>query len=487
MRIRWSTICNLFVCLYCVFPGAFASTAEDRPNILFIAIDDLRNDLGCLGVDHAKTPALDAFAKTGRVFSHHYVQVPTCGASRCALLRGQYPTQPVYVNNNAIKQTSKDWIDRSLPGWFQEHGYRTMSVGKISHYPGNLTGKNWNEGPEEMSGVWHRSWVPKSPWPHAQAMMHAYANGGARQPGKSRPFEAFEGPEDAYPDAWVSQDAVKTLEELDSGDKPWFFAVGFFKPHLPFAAPKRWWDLHDGNAIATPAVTKKPEGISSWHGSGEFRGNYGHDYEAEEGATIKRDPASDSEYAKLLRHGYAAAISYMDAQVGRLLSRLEQLDPNRETIVVIWSDHGFLLGEHAIWGKHCLYENAVRSPLIIRSPGLNNAGEVTNALVQTVDIFPTLTQLCGLPAPEELDGQSLTPFLADSMQKWSRPALSFWSGDQKTVRTDRWRLITHPARSGRNASPAAYELFDMQSDPNESTNVAAENPNVVTELIQLIP
>lgn len=464
-----------------------ALLAEDRPNVLLIAIDDLRNDLGCLGVDHAKTPALDAFAATARIFSHHYVHVPTCGASRCALLRGQYPSLPVHVGNNAIKQTQQDWIDRSLPGWFRSHGYQTLSVGKISHYPGNLTGRNWNEGPEEMPGVWDRAWIPASPWPDAQAMMHGYANGAARQPGISHPFDDFSGPDDAYPDAWVAQDAVAALDDLQQTGKPWFFAVGFFKPHLPFAAPKRWWDIHDPDAIAVPAVTTKPEGISSWHGSGEFRGNYGHQYKAADGTTYKRDPSTDFSYAQQLRHGYAAAISYMDAQVGRLLHKLDQLDPSHRTVVVIWSDHGFLLGEHAIWGKHCLYENAIRSPLLIRAPGMKGAGRISDSLVQTVDIFPTLTQLCDLPAPDELDGKSLTPFLADAEHQWARPALSFWSGGSRTIRTSRWRLIVHPARFGKQAAPESWELFDMQADPHESTNVAGLHPEVVARLLDQHP
>ncbi|MEZ6038964.1 MAG: sulfatase [Planctomycetaceae bacterium] len=458
-----------------------------RPNVLFIAIDDLRNDLGCLGITHAKTPSLDAFAATARVFSHHYVHVPTCGASRCALLRGQYPKHAVHLSNNAIKQTQKDWIRRSLPGWFQQNDYRTLSIGKISHYPGNLTGKDWNEGPQEMPGVWERSWIPNSPWPHSQAMMHGYGNGLARRPGKSHPFEAFDGPDEAYPDAWVAGDAIQTLDELQSGEQPWFFAVGFFKPHLPFAAPKRWWDLHDADNLAAPAVTTKPEGISGWHNSGEFRGNYGHDYEDVNGQITHRDPASDAEYAKTLRHGYAAAVSYVDAQVGRLLSKLDQVDPHRKTIVVIWSDHGFLLGEHAIWGKHCLYENAVRSPLMIRLPGLQKAGEISESIVQTVDVFPTLTDLCGLPKPAELDGQSLRPLLTDPQHPWERPAFAFWTGNRRSIRTERWRLIVHPGRDTKAQTADAFELFDMQSDPNESTNVAIQHPEIISELIAELP
>ena len=204
--------------------------------------DDLRNDLGALGIAHAKTPHLDAFAQTARVFTHHFVQVPTCGASRCALLRGRYPTEPAHISNNAIRDTQANWAADSLPVRFRKNGYRTLALGKITHYRGGLTGKGWNDGPEELPSAWDRRWVPKSPWKTPQAMMHAYANGASRQPGESPAWEAHDGPDESYPDAWVAADAVKTLQQLGTQDQPWFFAVGFFKPHLPLTAPKRWHD-----------------------------------------------------------------------------------------------------------------------------------------------------------------------------------------------------------------------------------------------------
>ena len=223
-------------------PSAAGQAAEAklrRPNVLLIAIDDLRNDLGSLGVAHAKTPALDALAAEGRLFTHHYVQVPTCGASRCALLRGRYPSEPAQLGNGAIAATHAAWGDANLPAWFRRHGYRTLALGKITHHPGGRTGRQWAEGPEELPGAWDRCWIPDSPWKTAQAMMHGYANGVARAPGKSPPWEAFDGPDEAYPDAWVAAEAIATLGELAKSDGPWFFAVGLFKPHLPFAAPKK--------------------------------------------------------------------------------------------------------------------------------------------------------------------------------------------------------------------------------------------------------
>jgi iduronate 2-sulfatase len=450
-----------------------AATGQRPPNVLFIAIDDLRNDLGSLGVVHAKTPHLDRLAASGRLFTNHFVQVPTCGASRCSLLRGRYPDRPAHVANNAIRDTHADWSARSLPGWFRQHGYRTFAVGKIGHYPGGLTGRQWAEGPEELPGVWTRNWIPESPWKTAEAMMHGYANGRARVPGQTPPIEAFDGPDEAYPDFWVARDAEATLRELAAADAPWLLAVGFFKPHLPFAAPKRWFDLHASSAIAEPAVGGRPPEPNGWHPSGEFRRNY----RSPEG----RDPERDAAYALDVRRAYAAAISYMDAQVGRVLAKLAELRLDENTIVVAWSDHGFLVGEHAIWGKHCLYEHALRSPLIIRQPVMSRPGASSSSLVETIDLFPTLVDLCGLPAPAGLDGRSLRPQLGDPAAPTAKPARAFWSDGQRTIRTEAWRLIAHPAKGPEGE--VGVELFDVRGDPQESRNVASEQPAVVRELL----
>jgi iduronate 2-sulfatase len=462
----------LLLALTVALAAVQVATAADRLNVLFIAIDDLRNDLGCLGAVHARTPRLDAFATTARPFSHHYTQVPTCGASRSSLLHGRYPIRRADLGNEAIRATHKEWAAVSLPGWFRQHGYHTLALGKITHYPGGRTGRLWEEGPEELPGVWDRSWIPTTPWGAALHMMHGYANGVPRTSGKSPPLEAFDGPDDAYPDAWIASDAIRTLRGLAESEKPWFFAVGFFKPHLPFAAPKKWFDLHEPEKIPAPASPNRPPEPSGWHNSGEFRGNYGHN---------GRDPAKDPEYARLLRHAYAASISYVDAQVGRVLETLEALDLEKSTVIVVWGDHGFLLGEHAIWGKHCLYEEALRAPLIIRHPGMKNPGRLSRAIVESVDLFPTLLDLCGLPSPDGLSGQSLRPQLADAAATSSKPALGFWTNGQRTLRTERWRLIVHPEKG--EAGMPGIELFDYENDPAESRNHAAEHPAIVKELL----
>jgi arylsulfatase A len=455
---------------------AFKPIGSPNLNVLFIAIDDLRNELGALGVPHAQTPHLDSFAATARLFSHHYTQVPTCGASRASLLRGRYPSQPAHLANHAIATTHESWGDANLPAWFQRHGYRTLALGKITHHPGGRTGRNWAEGPEELPGAWTRTWIPESPWPHAEAMMHGFANGHPRVRGESPPWEAFEGPDEAYPDAWIAAEAIDTLKQLAVHDGPWFFGVGFFKPHLPFAAPRHYFEQHDPNRIPAlpPAVAARRDWPSGWHGSGEFRGNYGHD---------GRDPETDPDYARLLRHAYAASVSYVDAQVGRVLTALRELELDQDTIVIVWSDHGFLLGEHAIWGKHCLYEQALRAPLIIRHPGLPLPGQTSAALVETVDLFPTLAELCNLPVPSGLDGRSLLPQLRDPTAPGVKPALGFWTNGQRTIRTERWRLIVQINDEGQ---PARMELFDYETDPGETHNHALDQPAIASALRDLL-
>jgi iduronate 2-sulfatase len=445
---------------------------------LFIAIDDLRNDLGVYGVAHAQTPALDAFARSARPFSRHYVQVPTCGASRCALLRGKYPEEAEHVGNNGIVRTHARWGEANLPAWFLKHGYQTLALGKITHYPGGRTGKLWAEGPEELPGSWTRSWIPETPWGAAQNLMHGYANGEARIPGESPPWESFDGPDHAYPDAYVADEAVDVLKKLAAAreKKPWFFAVGFFKPHLPFAAPRRWHEAHPPESLPLPnsAADKKPKWPSTWHGSGEFRGNYGH--------ATGLDPAENEASASRLRQAYAACVSYVDAQVGKVLASLKEEGLEQDTVVMVWSDHGFLLGEHGVWGKHCLFEQALKSPLLIRYPGLVQPGSVSPATVESVDVFPTLTDLCGLPTPAGLHGRSLRPQLEDAAAPSVKPASSYWTQGRRTLRDDRWRLIVPGGAVGDVSNPPV-ELYDYENDPDETMNHAEARPEVVKAML----
>lgn len=435
-----------------------------------IFIDDLNNDIGALGVDHAYTPNLDSFAAKGRLFSRHYVQVPSCGPSRAALLRGKRPSKEDYLSNQAILTTYNEWGYQSLPEWFRAHGYKTLSLGKVSHYPGGLAGDRWTEEPEEMPGAWNRAWIPEgSPWKTPEDMMHGYANGLPRERGESPAWEAYDGPDTVYPDAWVADDAIKTLHNLEEQDNPWFFAVGFFKPHLPFAAPKRWFDIHGSDEITVPEDTVRYSNPSSWHSSGELMNNYGQH---------PSHPQKDKEYAQQLRLAYAAATSYMDAQLGRVLKTFYQLDMADNTIVIIWSDHGFALGHQGIWGKHSLYEYSLKSPVLIWYPGIKHPGEISDAIIESIDIYPTLIDLASLPTPQGLQGKSLRPQLENPNTKSIKPAFSFFNAGQNSVRVEDWRLIIH-----REAEEIlGYELFDFNNNPNGERQDPDDHPAVIDKL-----
>jgi iduronate 2-sulfatase len=451
--------------------AAFTLDAAERPNVLFIAVDDLRPWLGCHDPKLAVSPNIDRLAKEGRRFSRHYVQVPTCGASRCALVFGRYPGRLAGdADNNAILKNAAKQPLPALPALFRQQGYRTVSVGKITHYPGGRGGKGWVDGSVELPGAWDEALMPSGPWKTPEGAMHGYANGQTRQqagkdPAKKPVSQSAAGDDQTYPDGWIAEQAVKQLNDLAAGEKPFFLAAGFIKPHLPFAAPESYFQATSGITAPVPAAAGKPAFPTTWHGSGEFR-----QYRANEG-----DPFREPSAAEAYRKAYLACVRYSDAQVGKLLAALDASAAAKSTIVVLWGDHGFLLGEHAIWGKHCLFEEALHSPLIIRVPGQKKPGEATNAIVETIDVYPTLAALAGLPLSKELDGRSLVPLIEDPAAASDGMAVGFWQRGT-TLRTDTHRLIV----SGKDR--ATVELYDHREDPAETVNAAAKQKKTVEAL-----
>lgn len=442
--------------------------AAERPNVLFIAVDDLRPWLGCYDAAFkGVAPHIDRLAGEGRLFRRHYVQVPTCGASRCGLMFGRYPGQlPGDAGNEAIARTAAKQPHPSLPSLFRANGYRTLSVGKITHYPGGRGGKGWKDGPEELPGAWDVCTMPVGPWQSPEAAMHGYANGVPRTGGKKSPLSEFvEGDDKTYPDGWIAEEAVARLKEEAAGGKPFFLAAGFIKPHLPFVAPQRYAELAETFSLPEPSVGTKPGFPSTWHPSAEFR-----QYRFNEG-----DPFESEEAAGHYRRDYLACIRYMDEQVGKLLSDLDASPAGKNTVVVLWGDHGWLHGEHGIWGKHCLFEEALHSPLLIRVPSQQRGGVASDEIVETVDIYPTLAALAGLPLAASLEGKSLVPLLGDPAAKSDGVAVSAWQ-DKQSIRNDRYRLIVSTKDAGH------LELYDHQQDPGERVSIAAEQSGEVEAL-----
>jgi iduronate 2-sulfatase len=353
----------------------------------------------------------------------------------------------------------------SMPEWFRSNGYTTVSVGKISHHPGGRGGDNWDDDAIiEMPNAWDKHLLPVGEWQHPRGIMHGLANGEIRvKEPKMDVFQSTEGDDNIYPDGLITNEALKQLNDLaNSSKKPFFLAVGLIKPHLPFGAPKKYYDRYEGVELPPIAHPKKPEGQTTWHASGEFRqyNDWG------KGAN------SNADFAQELKKHYAACVSYADAQVGKILAELKRTGADKNTIVVLWGDHGWHLGEHAIWGKHSLFEESLNSPLIISYPDMKTENVMTNAMVETLDIFPTLCNLSNIEIPSFTQGVSLKPIL-DSPNTQGHDAFAYY-GKAETIRTSKHRLILH--------NDGFIELYDHNSQAKETLNLADQNPKLVKEL-----
>lgn len=462
MAIRFFT--NLFA-LACVVTTAAAE--KTKPNVLLICVDDLRPELACFGVDHISSPNIDRLAASGRAFHRHYVQAPTCGASRYTLLTGRYggsSNGALFQRADRLKKDPKA-EPPSMPAWFRRHGYTTVSVGKVSHHPGGRGGKDWDDSEKpEMPDAWDRHLLPVGPWRHPRGWMHGLAHGEIRKNAKEMDvLQATEGEDTVYPDGISINEALRQMDQLSADkEKPFFLAVGILRPHLPFGAPAKYHRLYDEVTFPSTPHPAKPDWRSTWHGSGEFMKYH----------RWGRNPNEDAAFALECRKAYAACVSYADAQVGRLMARLKKNGEDEDTVVILWGDHGWHLGEHAIWGKHCLFEESLRSPLIVSYPGIRNPGRPTRSVVETLDLFPTLCELTGLPRPEFADGVSLAPLLNDPAAP-GHVAVAYRSS-ARTIRTDTHRLILH--------KDGYAELYDHTSKEGETRNVAETNQALVAKL-----
>ncbi|MDX1284923.1 MAG: sulfatase [Draconibacterium sp.] len=453
-----------------------------KPNILFISVDDLRPELGCYGKSYIHSPNIDKLAEGGAVFMNHYVQVPTCGASRYSMLTGMLPKTTGHLSNEACKKYIAQQPATEEPETFIHHlknnGYYTLGIGKISHYAdGFLYGYTDPVSEDrELPQSWNELVFNPAKWKTGWNAFFGYANGENRQSmnRQVKPYEKGDVDDFGYPDGMTAALAVRKLKDLAEKDKPFFLGVGFFKPHLPFNAPKKYWDLYDENEISSAPFASIPENSStaSLHGSGEFNG-----YQlGEEKASLNAN-VSD-EYARKIRHAYYACVSYTDAQVGKLLDELETLGLDENTIVVIWGDHGWHLGDHMVWGKHTIFERSLKSAFLIKAPGKTN-GTLVNKVVSSIDIYPTLMELCGVEMPMHTDGKSLVPLLGNTLQNWEEASYGYFRNGI-SLRTERFRLTKY----FRNKEPK-IELYDHQNDPNETKNIAAEKPEIVEQLLPL--
>jgi arylsulfatase A-like enzyme len=463
------------IALVILLSSCLPAAAGPKLNILFIAVDDLRPELGCYGARHIHSPNIDRLAERGLLFERAYCQVAVCNPSRNSLLSGCRPdTTRSFNNQTFLHQTIPDVL--TLPQHFKQSGYTTLSLGKVFHHserePGDVP-RSWSE-PAWYHGEPYRHWFTQESLDYVKRLR---ALPKEQQPKQLRaaPFEASNEPDDVYPDGQTAVKAIETLRRLKAAEKPFFLAVGFVKPHLPFTCPQKYWDLFPADAIALAANAFRPQNAPepAFHNWYELR-TYG---------TVPQEGDISQELARNLIRGYRACVSFMDAQVGRVLEELDRLGLRDQTIVVLWGDHGYHLGENDLWTKMTNFERGTRVPLIVSVPKLATPGQRTRALVELVDLYPTLAQLCGLALPAHLEGTSFAPLLDKPDQPWKTAAFSHYLRPGKppimgrSVRTDRWRYTEW---ANPKNETVGVELYDEQHDPQENVNVAAEPAHQAT-------
>ncbi|WP_282055879.1 sulfatase [Maribacter luteus] len=427
--------------------GITEVTQEKKPrNILFIAVDDLRPELNFYGSKHIQSPNLDKLADQSLVFNRAYCNVPVCGASRASLLSGMRPTRHRFIDYST--RADIDVPDAiSLPKLLKQNGYTTIANGKVYH-----------NGKDNVSS-WNSIWFPEGNIRNYQLEENIKDNGNANLAvAGATAFEMAEVEDTAYFDGKIAQKGIADLKKLKNKNKPFFLALGFMKPHLPFNAPKKYWDLYDRSKIELPESYLQPESTpkEAFHNFGELR-NYGN---------IPKQGDVPDDLAKELIHGYYACVSYVDAQIGLVLDELKRLELEEDTIIVLWGDHGWNLGDHKLWCKHVTFETALKAPLIIKVPG-KTKGQKTDAIIEYIDIYPSLVELIGIESPKTLDGQSFVPILnGETPEKdW---AVSKFKDAVTLIKGD----LFYTEWTKDDGVAYARMLFDHTTDPLELHNLA---------------
>jgi iduronate 2-sulfatase len=454
-----------------------AADSSPRLNVLFIAVDDLRPEETASGTSLLKTPNLDRIAARGTTFERAYCQQAVCSPSRSSLMTGRRPDATrVWDLETHFRVALPEAV--TVAQHFKNNGYFSQGIGKVFHH-GFDDKPSWSVPSQEPK-------VPHYVTPEALRALADPANHDTKGKPRGPATECADVPDDTYKDGQVAKLAVQTLAELKKKGQPFFFAVGMARPHLPFVAPKKYWDLYDPKAIYTPAFQTLPKDAPSFtgHTNGELR-SYSD--------IPKSGPISD-ELARHLRHGYYASASYMDAQIGLVLDALEREGLDKNTVIVLWGDHGWQLGEHGLWHKHTNFEVAVRAPLLISVPNQKAPGKKTRSLAEFLDVYPTLADVCGLPAPAGVDGVSLKPVLDDPTASVRPVAISQYPrGDAGqplmgySIRDNQWRLTLW--RNTVTQKIHASELYDETNDPHEAVNLAGKlgHEETIARLSRFLP
>jgi iduronate 2-sulfatase len=530
---------QLYYLFYLLTICCFSQTKQEnklikKPNILFIAIDDLRTELGCYESDIAISPNLDKLANEGLLFNNAYCQQAICGPSRASLLTGIRPeTSGVFHNYIKFREANPNVV--TLPQVFKHNGYEVVYTGKIFHH-GDLDDElSWNRQPaidsmkakgiKEPGGFALQENIEATARQRKQ-MLEKYGELAKFGLASGPAYECADVPDNGYIDGYNTELAIATMKEIvATSDKPFFLGLGFNKPHLNWTAPKKYWDLYNREKITITKQDTIPfKGAQmGLHPSFELRVRDG----------IPNIGPIDLELAKTLKHAYLACVSYVDAQIGEMIKALEIAGLRENTIIVVWSDHGWHLGDMGIWGKATNYEVATRVPMMIWTPDMpkKNRGIKTNALVELVDIYPTLCDIAGIKVPNTVEGYSFKKLLKNPNQTWKTaafsqfptPALREWGAyplrpamrdtffgplieevedriieQQKekwnrelfentlmgyAMRTEQYRLIVWKDRAHLEKEPLFIELYNHKNDPSETKNIADEDSDVVAKLL----
>jgi iduronate 2-sulfatase len=452
------------------FSHGILQAADSRPNVLFIMADDLRAELNCMGAKHVKSPHLDALARRGRLFTRAYCQQAVCNPSRASMMTGLRPdTLGIWDLPTHLRQQKPEVV--TLPQHFKNNGYFTQGIGKLFH--------NWRQ---EIKGD------PKS-WSAPQTLH--YATHGSDKPkvqGKLPPnltknpkCDKRDVPDEAYFDGRIANLAVQTLGELKKKKQPFFLGVGFWKPHLPFNAPKRYWDMYDPEKLPPLTNPKPPARVPkiALHDAREMLRSF-------------KGKSPSPAQVRELRQGYYAATTYMDAQIGKVLAELDRLGLRENTIVTFASDHGFHLGEHGLWAKTSCFEWDAGVPMIIAPPRISHPGEPTAALAELLDLYPTLIDLAQLPRPAHLEGVSLTDALKNPQAMIKRAAFTqhprpaYYKGAPEamgySMRTSKFRYTEW--RDWKTGKIIGRELYNHRKDPGENVNAVDRQATLATQFSQ---
>lgn len=534
MKKLFSIIIIALFAFNCITTGKQVENKAKKPNILFLAVDDLRPELGCYGSSIAISPNIDKLASRGLRFNNAYCQQAICSPSRASLMTGARPeTIGVIENFTDFREANPNII--TLPQHMIANGYQAVCIGKIFHGQYNDPKHSWSRQPvqpmverpqtkggyalEENQDKWFKS---------KESAIEKYGPDATKNGlGQGPAYECADVPDVTYEDGYYTIQAIETMKDMlaQNPDKPFFLGLGFKKPHLDFVAPKKYWDLYKRDEIPMATQTEAPEGGAAMglHPSFELRARDG----------IPKYGEIPDSLARTLKHGYLACVSYIDAQIGMMLKALDEAGVRENTIIILWTDHGWHLGDMGIWGKATNYEIATRVPLIVWTPDMAEKvrGTSSDALVELVDMYPSLCDYAGLALPGHLEGQSFLPLLKNPKIEWKKavfsqfpsPALREWAanplsqGMRETyfgpliedvekriiaqqgdkwdrdlfenrlmgygMRTEQYRLIVWKDYTQPEKDPVFIELFDHKADPLETKNIAAQEPILVKTLL----